>query len=124
MGFRLRIRACLDAAESIAPRRRRPGRCQDAFERALDLHNGPPRQGNGQLYDLRGSLEPQAHRPCRALCLKLTGLAYEDACHLLFEVIEYVEPRLLTDQTYPPVVGMAVTRAKYGLSNEEAEARL
>ncbi len=54
---------------------------------------------------------------------KLTDLAYEDACHLLFEVIEYVEPRLLTDQGYPPVVGMAVTRAKYGLSNEEAEAR-
>lgn len=52
---------------------------------------------------------------------RLTGLSYEEACHLLFEVIEYVEPRMKSDQAYPPVVGMAVLRAKDGISNEEAE---
>lgn len=56
--------------------------------------------------------------------VRLTGLAYEPANHLLFEVIEYVEPRMKSDQAYPPVVGMAVLRAKHGLTNEEAEARL
>ena len=55
---------------------------------------------------------------------RLTDLSYEDACHLLFEVIEYVEPRMKSDQAYPPVVGVAVLRAKQGLSNEEAEAEL
>ena len=52
---------------------------------------------------------------------KLTGLAYERANQLLFEVIEYVEPRMKADQAYPPVVGMAVLRAQHGLTNEEAE---
>jgi len=55
---------------------------------------------------------------------QLTGLAYEAANALLFEVIEYVEPRMKLDQTYPPVVGMAVLRAKENLSNERAEERL
>ena len=55
---------------------------------------------------------------------QLAGLGYEDACHLLFEVIEYVSLRMLSDQDYPPVVGVAVTRARYGISNEQAEARL
>ena len=44
--------------------------------------------------------------------VQLTGLAYEAANGLLFEVIEYVEPRMKSDQAYPPVVGMAVLRAK------------
>jgi N-acetylmuramic acid 6-phosphate (MurNAc-6-P) etherase len=52
---------------------------------------------------------------------KLTGLAYERANQLLFEVIEYVELRMKADQAYPPVVGMAVLRAQHGLTNEEAE---
>jgi N-acetylmuramic acid 6-phosphate etherase len=56
--------------------------------------------------------------------VRLTGLAYEPANHLLFEVIEHVELRMKMDQAYPPVVGMAVLRAKHGLTNEEAEARL
>ena len=30
----------------------------------------------------------------------------------------------MNDQAYPPVVGMAVLRAKHNLTNEEAEARL
>lgn len=55
---------------------------------------------------------------------KLTGLDYETANELLFEVIEYVEPRMKSDQAYPPVVGMAVLRAKENVSNPEAERRL
>jgi N-acetylmuramic acid 6-phosphate (MurNAc-6-P) etherase len=55
---------------------------------------------------------------------KLTGLDYVKANHLLFEVIEYVEPRMKADQAYPPVVGVSVMRMKYGLDNQEAEKRL
>jgi N-acetylmuramic acid 6-phosphate etherase len=55
---------------------------------------------------------------------KLAGLSYEDANRLLFEVIEYVEPRMKSDRAYPPVVGLAVLRAKENLPNEEAEERL
>ncbi|HOG29699.1 MAG TPA: hypothetical protein PLN93_03630 [Vicinamibacterales bacterium] len=55
---------------------------------------------------------------------QLAGLDYAQANRLLFEVIEYVEPRWKADQAYPPVVGLAVTRAQRGLGNEEAEAAL
>jgi len=55
---------------------------------------------------------------------QLTGLGYEAANSLLFEVIEYVEPRMKSDQAYPPVVGMAVLRAKHKLTNEDAEKQL
>jgi len=55
---------------------------------------------------------------------KLTGLPYNEANHLLFEVIEYVEPRMKADQAYPPAVGLAVTRMKHGVGNREAEQRL
>ena len=55
---------------------------------------------------------------------KLTGLDYEAANELLFEIIEYVEPRMKADQAYPPVVGMAVIRAREQVSNQEAERRL
>jgi N-acetylmuramic acid 6-phosphate etherase len=55
---------------------------------------------------------------------KLTGLSYEQANHLLFEVIEYVEPRMKADKAYPPVVGLAFMRHRYGLGNEEAERKL
>ena len=48
----------------------------------------------------------------------------ERANQLLFEVVEYVEPRMKSDQAYPPVVGVAVLRAKDNLTNEEAEKRL
>lgn len=54
----------------------------------------------------------------------LTDLSYQQANRLLFEVIEYVEPRMKADQAYPPVVGLSVLRARYMLANEEAEARL
>jgi N-acetylmuramic acid 6-phosphate etherase len=55
---------------------------------------------------------------------KLTDLPYEEANKLLFEVIEYIEPRWKTDQAYPPAVGVSVVRHRHGLSNEEAEKRL
>jgi N-acetylmuramic acid 6-phosphate etherase len=55
---------------------------------------------------------------------RLTDLTYGQANHLLFEVIEYVEPRMKADQAYPPVVGMAVMRVRHGLTNAEAEERL
>ena len=55
---------------------------------------------------------------------RLAALKYEDANRLLFEVIEYVEPRMKSDRAYPPVVGVAVLRAKENLTNEEAERRL
>jgi N-acetylmuramic acid 6-phosphate etherase len=55
---------------------------------------------------------------------RLTSLDYKSANELLFEVVEYVEPRMKADQAYPPVVGVAVIRAREGLGNEEAEKRL
>ena len=55
---------------------------------------------------------------------KLAGLEYGEANRLLFEIIEYVEPRMKADQAYPPAVGLAVTRVQHGLGNEEAERRL
>ncbi|HSY17496.1 MAG TPA: hypothetical protein VK815_04140 [Candidatus Acidoferrales bacterium] len=55
---------------------------------------------------------------------KLANLEYEPANELLFEIIEYVEPRMKSDQAYPPVVGMAVVRTKENVSNQEAERRL
>lgn len=55
---------------------------------------------------------------------RLAGLPYEEAVHLLFEVLEYVEPRMRADQAYPPVVGLSVIRARDGLANEEAEVKL
>jgi N-acetylmuramic acid 6-phosphate etherase len=54
----------------------------------------------------------------------LTELPYAEANRLLFEVIEYVEPRMKADQAYPPVVAMAVLRHRQGSSNELAEDRL
>ncbi len=55
---------------------------------------------------------------------RLTQLSYEDANRLLFEVIEYVEPRMKADQAYPPVVGVAVMRVRHHLDNVAAEKRL
>jgi N-acetylmuramic acid 6-phosphate (MurNAc-6-P) etherase len=55
---------------------------------------------------------------------KLTGLDYREANELLFEVIEYVEPRMKADQAYPPVVGVSVMRARHRIGNEAAEERL
>lgn len=55
---------------------------------------------------------------------RLTGIEYQAANRLLFEVIEYVEPRMKSDQAYPPVVGLAVMRQKHHLDNEAAEELL
>ncbi|HEY3269013.1 MAG TPA: hypothetical protein VGM37_19040 [Armatimonadota bacterium] len=54
----------------------------------------------------------------------LAGLGYEEACYLVHEVMEYVQPRMLADQVYPPVVGVCTLRALHHLTNEEAEERL
>ncbi len=54
----------------------------------------------------------------------LAGVPYEDACRVLFEVIEYVEPRRRAGQAYPAPVGLASMHLRHGLSLEEAEARL
>lgn len=54
----------------------------------------------------------------------LTGLSYEDGCHVLFESIEYVKPRMLSGRAYPPAVELTVTRIKQGCTLEEAEARM
>ena len=56
--------------------------------------------------------------------VNLTGISYPEANELLFDVIEYVEPRMKADQAYPPVVGVAVLRARERISNQEAERRL
>ena len=55
---------------------------------------------------------------------KLAELPYERANGLLFEVIEHIEQRMKSDQAHPPVVAMAVTRARHNLTNEEAEKKL
>jgi N-acetylmuramic acid 6-phosphate etherase len=55
---------------------------------------------------------------------RLTGMEYQPANNLLFEVIEFVEPRMKADQAYPPVVGVSVMRARHGLDNPAAEKRL
>ncbi len=55
---------------------------------------------------------------------RLTGLDYLTANNLLFEVVEYVEPRMKADQSYPPVVGVSVMRMRHKLGNQEAEKRL
>jgi N-acetylmuramic acid 6-phosphate etherase len=55
---------------------------------------------------------------------RLTGLDYPQANRLLFEVIIYVEPRMKADQAYPPVVRLAVLRARENLTNEQAEERI
>ncbi len=55
---------------------------------------------------------------------RLAGLDYPTANLRLFEALEYVGPRLRAEQAYPPVVGLAVLRARHGISHEEAEQRL
>jgi len=55
---------------------------------------------------------------------RLTGLDYAQANQLLFESVEYVEPRWKADKAYPPVVGLSVMRQRHSLTNEAAEERL
>ncbi len=52
------------------------------------------------------------------------NLDYRAANRLLFEVIEYVEPRMKADQAYPPVVGVSVMRVRHQLDNAAAEQRI
>jgi N-acetylmuramic acid 6-phosphate etherase len=78
--------------------------------------------GNTMIYVVPSNLK-LIDRATRYIS-RLAGLDYERANELLFEVIEYVEPRMKSDQAYPPVVGMAVMRARYNLSNAAAERKL
>lgn len=78
--------------------------------------------GNTMIYVVPSNLK-LIDRATRYIT-RLTDLNYEQANRLLFEVIEYVEPRMKADQAYPPVVGLAVLRTKHQLTNEEAEKRL
>ncbi len=43
---------------------------------------------------------------------------------MLFEVIDYVSPRMKAGQAYPAPVGVSVMRLRHGLDNEAAEQRL
>jgi N-acetylmuramic acid 6-phosphate etherase len=78
--------------------------------------------GNTMVWVVPGNLK-LIDRATRYI-VQLTGLTYEAANGLLLEVIEYIEPRMKSDQAYPPVVGMGVLRVKHNLTNEEAEKRL
>ena len=78
--------------------------------------------GNTMIYVVPSNLK-LIDRATRYIA-RLANLDYVAANRLLFEVIEYIEPRMKADQAYPPVVGVAVLRARYGLSNEEAEWKL
>ncbi len=75
--------------------------------------------GNTMIYVVPSNLK-LIDRSTRYIS-RLTGWEYEKACRLLFEVIEYVTPRMAADQAYPPVVGMAAVRARENLTNEKAE---
>ncbi len=55
---------------------------------------------------------------------QLAGVGYEEACHALFEAIEYVSPRMAAGKAYPAPVGLATMRLRHGLDFEEAEKRL
>ena len=61
---------------------------------------------------------------CIRYMRSLTGLSYKDACHALFETIEYLAPRMRSGQDHPPVVELSVTRARDNCPFEEAESRL
>jgi N-acetylmuramic acid 6-phosphate etherase len=78
--------------------------------------------GNTMIYVVPSNLK-LIDRATRYIS-RLADLPYDRANELLFEVIEYIEPRMKSDQAYPPVVGMAVLRARENLTNEEAEKKL
>ena len=54
----------------------------------------------------------------------LAGVSYEEACHALFEVIDFVEPRRRAGRAYPAPVGVATMHLRDGLDLPAAEARL
>ena len=54
----------------------------------------------------------------------LAGVDYDRACHALFEVLDYIEPRRRAGQAYAAPVGIATMRLRHGLPLPEAEARL
>ena len=93
-------------------------------EHALHLHHGAPGTGHGQFHDLGVPSNLKLIDRATRYIQHLTGLDYPSANLLLFDVIDYVEPRMKSDQAYPPVVAMAVLRHRLGITNEQAEASL
>jgi N-acetylmuramic acid 6-phosphate etherase len=78
--------------------------------------------GNTMIYVVPSNLK-LIDRATRYIS-RLAGLDYPQANQLLFEALEYVEPRMVAGQEYPPVVGLAVLHVSKRLSYEEAEATL
>lgn len=78
--------------------------------------------GNTMIYVVPSNLK-LIDRATRYIS-RLANLSYENANALLFEVVEYVEPRMKADRAYPPVVGVAVLRARHRWTNEAAEQKL
>ena len=76
-------------------------------------------QGNSMVWVVPSNLK-LIDRATRYIA-KLTDLNYAAANRLLFEIIEYLEPRMKADQAYPPAVRLAVVRAREKLSSEQAE---
>ncbi len=113
------------ATNRLPFRRHRAHRCQTGHERPLHLQFVARLgrvMGNTMIWVVPSNLK-LIDRATRYIS-RLAGLDYPQANQLLFEVIEYVEPRMKSDRAYPSVVGMAVLRAKENLTNEEAENRL
>jgi len=78
--------------------------------------------GNDMICVVPGNLK-LIDRATRSIT-RHSGLTYEAANRLLFEVIAYVEPRLRADKAYPSVVAVAILRAREKLTNEQAEEKL
>ena len=78
--------------------------------------------GNTMIYVVPSNLK-LIDRATRYIS-RLTSLDYVAANELLFEAIEYVEPRMQAGKPHPPVVGLAALRHEKGMSFEEAEIRI
>jgi hypothetical protein len=75
--------------------------------------------GNTMIYVVPSNLK-LIDRATRYIS-RLTGKDYVEANQLLFGAVEYVEPRMLAGQAYPPVVGLTVLKVRDGLTHEAAE---
>lgn len=78
--------------------------------------------GNTMIYVVPSNLK-LIDRATRYI-VRLSNLSYVEANQTLFDAVDYVEPRMLAGQAYPPVVGLAVLHATRGLSFDAAEAAL
>ncbi|MFO1488592.1 MAG: hypothetical protein U1F65_08945 [Verrucomicrobiota bacterium] len=122
-GFLRCVRPGAAAAHRLSTQRRHAGRrsCCSMLSTCTMVRLGRV-MGNYMIWVVASNLK-LIDRATRYI-QRLTGLNYEDSNRLLFEVVEYVEPRMKSDQAYPPVVGLAVMRARHNLTNEQAEQKL